>query len=141
MGLNFSHAYGSKKDFSFFYSGFRSFYSCSFIENRIEQSAELLGAQIVDLRCSGGIDLGFRHVRVRGTLETLEVDSEQTQNWKKVVLSERTFRSWDPFNSGCEITYRAINELLKLIPHRELVKSNGCWEGQGRFRFEVEIPE
>jgi hypothetical protein len=111
--------------FSFSFSSHNSFYSCSYAENQATKTLKALGANVVDMRCAGGIDFEkYEPVYLSGGFVL------ESQGGKTVVLKGR---------DSCEFNVQLIKNILATVNATVAKESHNCWDSEGNYRFEITV--
>lgn len=112
--------------FSFDYNSQESYYSCSYAESQAKKVLKTMGANVLDVNCSGGID--------HNMLMPLSMDGGfilEAQGTRTVVLKGR---------DSCDFNVKLINTILATIPTASVKAQSNCWNSEGNYRFEVTLP-
>lgn len=129
----------SKVDFNYFNRN--SAYSCDFAKAKLKKYAETLGANLANLKCSGGIEpesptSNWRSIWLTADLSSLTQASDNDYDAKvSSKLSEVTLRGRD----ACDFSVSLIEHLLTKVDHELIKKSSTCWDSKGSFKYSVKV--
>lgn len=127
----------ARETVSFGYSGMegwgQSYYSCDYVEAQTEKVLEMFGATEVDVRCSGGIEMGqMWPVSVSASFEApVLVGTEVAQVVKY---------KGDSWNPACGLNVKIVKSLLpKFSNVTVLKKSDSCAFQRSNYSYEFSI--
>tara|TARA_B100001248_G_scaffold261746_1_gene254055 strand:+ start:59676 stop:60068 length:393 start_codon:yes stop_codon:yes gene_type:complete len=114
-------------EISYTHVGNRSFYACSYAEKRMENYLQAMGAEIVNLRCTGGLP----------DFNTLRVSAEI------VVPGQGESVEWVPVefigNEACEFNNGMIKKVMEPFQVRNVESRENCWFSEGRYMYRFEV--
>lgn len=123
-----------KQKLSFSYSGFRSAYSCSYVENQTKKILKGLGAQNVSVRCSGGIEDRSETVFVRAQFSSIR-ETTADKSTRTASPTPVTFK----FDESCDLHERIIRYSLKKFEVYAEDNDSSCYNWQGRVNYSVVV--
>lgn len=128
----------AKEQVSFSYSGLegwgRTYYACDYVEAQTEKVLEMFGATGIDVRCTGGIDLG----RFPGPVSV-------KASFDAPVLSGRDVAEvvkyrGDVWNPGCGLNVTIVKSLLPKFKNVTVLKKNdSCAFANSNYSYEFAI--
>jgi hypothetical protein len=123
-----------KQKLSFSYSGFRSAYSCSYVESQTEKVLKALGAQNVSVRCSGGLEDRSETVFIRAQFSSVR-ETTADKSTRTASPTPVTFK----FDESCDLHVRIIRSALKKFEVYAEDNDSSCYNWQGRVNYGVVV--
>ena len=117
----------------FYYSSIRSAYACSYMEVQTLLILEALGAQNIDVRCTGGLpysDYLNATIKFKSLASTTAATSE--------LVGKRTYKELN-FDESCDFNERLTRRLLKGFEVYKTKTRGSCRDSQGNITFKVEL--
>jgi hypothetical protein len=93
-----------------------TYYSCSYVEDQASYFLNMLGAQKVRVLCTGGLqNWGWTPINLTAKFETPTINGD---NIESVEIHS------DPWDAGCTLNTRLINDILKNFNNIEVVEKH-----------------
>jgi len=124
----------AKQKVQFSHSGFRSSYSCSYVEGQTKKILKALGAQEIKVRCSGGLESRSETVFIRAQFLALHETTEEKSTQVATILPVKL-----KFKESCSLHKTIVDQLLKkfeVYTHKEF---NNCYDWQGRVEYDLTV--
>ena len=120
-------------EISFTYSSFNSYYTCSYVESLTESVLIELGAENIEVDCTGGLPDTY------GNFVTATFSS-----WREVAADKSTRTALlTPVSFGtresCDLYERIVTSVLDGFQVYAEQKSGACWDSSGTLSYSVTV--
>ena len=128
---------------NYHYTSDQTFYSCEFVDWRVQTILGELGLVNFASSCSGGLEMRSPFISVR--YQFLVPSITDGPHGRLIRFNEYSFNdTWGGEGVGCDVTINFIRQLLRSIPSESnpytvTQISDFCWGSRGSFNVELEV--
>lgn len=131
-----------KKEIDFTYVGNNgsssTYYSCDYARDQLERHLQSLGAQKIDVSCSGGLDRWMTMpVSLYGSIEVpTGLTAENARATTKIL------KPASAFDTACDFNVKLLDTIIPLFDNVTLVNKRGvCFNNRSRWSYELTLFE
>ncbi len=120
----------SAKEVTIHFSSFRTYYSCDYAENQTAKYLKGMGAEVLSVRCYGGIDHNNidSSLRIKAKYQLPTVANQE--NWVSLNIQGR---------EACDLNTTILDKLISQFSVRNSSVTKRCIDSQGRFSYNLQI--
>ena len=127
------HATLMSQNVQFIYEGYRSFYSCDYVEHAVKQTLTTLGARNIKVSCNGGYPYDRANF-VRASFQSIRAaaldKSTMMAAMTPVIVSA---------SDSCDLYDQVIHNLLPSFEVYSQSNHSSCWDSRGTVEYDVTV--